>query len=319
MLIIAVGIGAVPILPLKALISLWHGITGNVADTSDVIIWQIRLPRTLLAAGVGASLALSGVAFQGLFRNPLADPYLLGAASGAGFGATLVIVFGNKTIWLMHFGVPLAAFISALLTVLLVIALAKQGTHMSMVALILAGVVVGSSFSAVTSFIMMLHRSQASNILTWMLGSFSLASWSKVIIILPITLLALLILIAASHSLNVLQLSEIQVRQLGFKIERFKLTLIIVASLTTAAAVSVAGVIGFVGLMIPHAARLAIGVNYSKVTPLAALWGALFMVLADLLARTIIAPSELPVGIITAATGGPFFLYLLHRKQNLRS
>ncbi len=318
-IVLAVGVGAISISPSKIITALWHGITNNLSNTYDTIIWQIRLPRVLLAAFIGANLALSGVAFQGLFRNPLADPYLLGTASGAGFGAAFVISFGGTSVWLLHFGVPLAAFILALLTVMLVILLAKQGGQIPMVSLILAGVVVGSSFSAATSFVMMLARDQASNILTWMLGSFSLASWSKVATVTPVTVLTLLMLIAASYRLNILQLSEVQATQLGLKVETFKFILILVASFATAVAVSMVGIIGFVGLMIPHAVRLSIGVDYRRITPLAALWGALFMILADLLARTLIAPSELPVGVVTAVVGGPFFLYLLRRGQNLRS
>ncbi len=311
--------GAVAIPPAKTITALWNGITNNITSTSDTIIWQIRLPRVFLAALVGANLALSGVAFQGLFRNPLADPYLLGAASAAGFGAALVILLGSKSVWLLSFGTPLAAFILALLAVMLVMLLAKQGGQMPIVSLILAGVVVGSSFSAATSFIMMLARDQASNILTWMLGSFSLASWPKVITITPFTALTLLILMAASYRLNILQLNEIQAAQLGLRIEIFKLTLILLASLATAAAVSMVGIIGFVGLIIPHAIRLAVGMDYRKITPLAALWGAIFMILADLLARILIAPAEVPVGVITAVVGGPFFLYLLRRGRNLGS
>ena len=316
-IILAVGIGVVPISPSKTIKALWHGLTNNISSTYDTIIWQIRLPRVLLAAFIGVNLALSGAAFQGIFRNPLADPYLLGVANGAGFGAALIISLGSTSIWLQHFGIPLAAFITALLTIALVMLLAKQKGQVPITSLILAGVVVGSSFSAATSFIMMLTRDQAGNILTWMLGSFSLASWSKVLTIVPITAFVVLILITASYRLNILQLSELQAIQLGLRIEAFKLMLILAASLATAASVSMVGVVGFVGLMIPHAVRLTIGVNYRKIIPLAALWGALFMVLADLLARTLIAPSELPVGVITAVVGGPFFLYLLKKGSNL--
>ena len=305
--ILAVGIGSETILPTRVLTALFHGITGVSSTSDDTIIWQMRLPRVLLAALVGAALAVSGMAFQGLFRNPLADPYLLGVASGAGLGATVVMVFASTVPLLMTLGVPLAAFVSGLLSVLCVLLLARQGRTVPLVTLILAGVVVGSVLTAATSFVMLYSRTAGLSILSWLLGSFTFASWTKVFIMLP-TLLVVLLVVSGSSG-------EEQAAQLGLRVETFKLLLIIVATLATSIAVSVSGIIGFVGLIIPHAVRLAIGADYRRLTPMVAIFGAMFLVLADLLARTLIAPSQLPIGIITALVGGPFFLYLLRRHQ----
>ena len=314
-LVLATGVGAVRVAPLEVLGAAWRGLTGDLAGSNDVIIWQIRLPRVLLAALVGASLSLSGVAFQGIFRNPLADPYLLGVASGAGFGATLVLAFATSLPFLAQLGVPMVAFVFALLSVSLVILFAKQGGRVPLVSLILAGVVVGSSLTAATSFMMLLAREQAAGVLAWLLGSFALSSWSKVASILPFILVAGVATMLSARALNLLQLGEAQAAQLGLSVETFKYALIVVATLATAAAVSVSGIIGFVGLMVPHAVRLAVGPDHRTLVPLAAVWGALFIVLADLFARTIIAPSELPVGVVTALVGGPFFLYLMRRQK----
>lgn len=312
--VLAVGVGSVRVAPAAVLEALGRGLAGELAGSSDTIVWKIRLPRVLLAALVGSALALSGVVFQGLFRNPLADPYLLGVASGAGFGATLVIAFSAGVPLLAGLGVPLVAFIAALVTVALVMALARQGMNTPLVSLILAGVVVGSSLTAATSFMMLASREQAVTVLAWLLGGFGSASWAKIASVLPLMLLAAGVTLLSVRALNLLQLGEEQAAQLGLPVEAVKLGLIVVATLATAAAVSVSGIIGFVGLMVPHAVRLAVGPDHRTLVPLAAVWGALFMVLADLLARTLISPAEIPVGIITALAGGPFFLYLLRRQ-----
>lgn len=313
----ATGIGSVRVAPAEILQALWNGVSGQRLSSSHTIIWHIRLPRVILAALVGTSLSLAGVAYQGLFRNPLADPYLLGVASGAGLGATLVMAFSASVPLFAIIGVPASAFIVALFTVSAVILLAKRGNTIPLVSLILAGVVVGSSLTAATSFVMLSAREQASGILAWLLGSFALSSWSKIGSILPLILMAGTVMWLSSRALNLMQLGEEQAAQLGLPVETFKYGLIALATLATAAAVSVAGIIGFVGLMIPHAARLAFGPDHRTLVPISAVWGALFMVLTDLLARTLISPAELPVGIITALVGGPFFLYLLRRQRRV--
>ena len=309
--VLATGVGSVHVASAEVLRAVWQGVTGLSSDArtvTDTIVWDIRLPRVLMAALVGGSLALSGVAFQGLFRNPLADPYLLGVASGAGFGATLVMALSASVPLLARLGVPLAAFGMALLTVMGVVLLARQEGRVPTVSLILAGVVLGSSLTAATSFVMLSARAGAVGILSWLLGGFGLASWEKLGSILPFVMLAAVVTLLSSRALNLLQLGDAQAALLGLPVERFRLGLIVTATLATAAAVSVAGVIGFVGLMVPHAARLAVGPDHRTLVPLAAVWGGIFMVLADLVARTLIAPAELPVGIITRARGGgPFF------------
>jgi iron complex transport system permease protein len=313
-MLLAVGVGSVSIGPLEVLRAVGHGLTGHLSGPDDVIIWQLRLPRVLLAALVGAALALAGVAYQGVFRNPLAEPYLLGVASGAGFGASLALVFGASVPLLATLGVPAAAFICALGTVLLVWLLAQRSGTVPLVSLILAGVVVGSSLTAATSLVLLLAREQAAGVLAWLLGSFSFASWEKILMVLPFVLVAGAVTWGSSRALNLLQLGEEQATQLGLPVETFKYLLLIAATLATAAAVSVSGIIGFVGLITPHAVRLALGPDHRTLIPMSAVLGALFLVLADLLARTIIAPGELPIGIITAIAGGPFFLFLLRRR-----
>ncbi len=315
-IVLAVGVGSAYISPYRVLNAISHGLTGNLSSAEDTIIWQMRLPRVLLAALVGAALAVSGAAFQGLFRNPLADPYLLGVASGAGFAATLVLVFAASVPILMTMGVPLAAFVGGLLSVLCVVALAKQGRTVPLVPLILAGVIIGSVLTAATSFVMLYSREQALSVLSWLLGSFTFATWTKVFVMLPVLALVFVVVLGSSRALNLLQLGEEQAAQLGLSVEKFKLLLIIVATLATSIAVSVSGIIGFVGLIIPHAVRLAIGADYRRATPMITLLGAIFLVLADLLARTLIAPSQLPIGVITSLVGGPFFLYLLRKRQS---
>ena len=311
-IVLATGVGAVTLSPGEVVRAVWHGLTGEVAGTGDTIVWRIRLPRVLLAALVGGSLALSGVAYQGVFRNPLADPYLLGVASGAGFGAALAVVFGAN-VPLLALGVPLVAFVFALLSVTLVVLLAQRGGRVPLISLILAGVVLGSSFTAATSFLMLWDQENAARVLAWLLGSFGLSSWDKIASVLPLVLVAGVVTLLSARALNLMQLGEEGAALLGLPVEAFKFVLIAVATLATAAAVSVAGIIGFVGLVVPHAVRLAVGPDHRTLVPLSAVAGGLFLVLADLAARTVIAPAELPIGVVTALVGGPFFLYLMRR------
>ncbi len=327
LLVVAAGVGSVPISAGEVVAAvgrgLWGAVVGPTGATQgldaeatrviDTIVWQIRLPRVALAALVGAALGLAGAGFQGVFRNPLADPYLLGAASGAGFAASLAMVSGGM-FGLGALGVPLAAFVGAATTVALVVALARRGWSLPIVPLVLAGVVVGSCLAAGTSFVLLAAREQAAGVLTWLLGSLAFASWGRVGTVLPPVIVAGAVLIAAARSLDVLQLGERAAAQLGLRVEGLKLVVVAAGTLATAAAVSVAGVIGFVGLLVPHAVRLALGPDHRRLIPLSALWGAGFMVLADLVARTVIAPAELPVGVVTALVGAPFFLLLLRRR-----
>ena len=331
LVVLAAGSGSVRLGPAEVLAASGRGLEASLRDlvglapapqaavadpgrrVADTIVWQIRLPRVALAALVGAALALAGAGFQGVFRNPLADPYLLGAASGAGFAASLVMVAGGTLGLLGRFSVPLAAFVGASATVLVVVALARRGWTLPVVPMVLAGVVVGSCLAAGTSFVLLASREQAAGILTWLLGSLAFASWERVGSVLPLVLVAAVALVSAARALDVLQLGESAAAQVGVPVEALKLTVVAAGTLATAAAVSVAGVIGFVGLVVPHAVRLALGPDHRRLVPIAALWGAGFMVLADLVARTVIAPAELPVGVVTALVGAPFFLMLLRR------
>ncbi len=314
-LIIATGIGSVAIPPGQVVAAVWHGISNNLVAVNDIIIWKIRLPRALLAALVGSLLSISGLAYQGIFRNPLADPYLLGVASGASFGAAFAIAFLPSIPLVASLGLPIISFLFSLLAVFLVVIFAFSNNKIPIINLILAGVVVGSSFSAGTSFIMITAKDRAVNILAWLLGSFSLSSWAKLASVLPFYIIVLVLLMLSARALNLLQLGEEQAMQLGLPVSSFKAVIIVLATLATAAAVSVSGIIGFVGLMVPHAARLAFGPDHRVLIPVSALLGAIFLVLADLLARTIISPEEIPIGIITALVGGPFFLYLLKKAE----
>lgn len=324
LVVVAAGVGSVAIAPTEVAAAVargaWRTVVGETVPADgatrvvDTIVWHIRLPRIALAALVGAALALAGAGFQGVFRNPLADPYLLGAASGAGFAAALAMVGGGTFAWLAGAGVPLAAFVGAAATVTVVVALARRGWSLPIVPLVLAGVVVGSCLAAGTSFVLLAAREQATGVLTWLLGSLAFASWGRVGTLAPAVLVSAAVLLAAARSLDVLQLGERAAAQLGLPVEGLKLAVVAAGTLATAAAVSVAGVIGFVGLVVPHAVRLALGPDHRRLVPVAAVWGAGFMVLADLVARTVIAPAELPVGVVTALVGAPFFLALLRRR-----
>jgi iron complex transport system permease protein len=284
-------------------------------ETFDVIVFRIRLPHTILIALTGAALSGSGAAYQGLFRNPLADPYLIGVASGAGLGAVLVMSFHWPNGLLGLFTVPAAAFIGATATVILVTVIARSGRALPTTTLILAGVAVGSFASALTSYLMLRSEGEVRRALAWLLGGATMSGWNPVIAALPYILIGLSALVLAGHSLNVLQFGDEQAQQLGLPVERVKTLLILAASLTTAAAVSFSGIIGFIGLIVPHLVRILWGPDYRNLIPLSIIGGATTLLLADLLARIVLAPQELPVGVITALAGAPFFLWVLRRAK----
>ncbi len=279
------------------------------------IIWDIRLPRVLLAGIAGATLALTGATYQGVFRNPLADPYLIGVATGAALGATIVVVSDVSVSWHGLSLLPLAAFAGALASVILVYGIARVGGRTPATTLILAGVAVASLSTAVTSYLMIKDTTNAGAILSVTLGGFNTASWAKVAWVVPYVIPAAIIIPMYGRVLNVLSLEEEQARFLGVDVERTRLMLLAVASLAAAAAVSVSGTIGFVGLIVPHAVRLALGPDNRRLLPLSMLSGAAFLISADLVARMADRPAEVPVGIITAICGVPFFLYLLRRAK----
>ncbi len=283
------------------------------ASTSSVILFDIRMPRVALMALTGAALATAGAAYQGLFRNPLADPYLVGVASGAGLGASLAIAGRLNGGAIALSTVPLAAFLGGVLTVGVVVMAARVGKTTPVTTMLLAGVAVGAFATAVTTLLMLRRPDGLQRAFNWMLGGYSAGGWRPVQIMLPYLLLGGATLQMHSRALNVFQLGEEQAQQLGVRVEHLKILLVSAATLMTAAAVAFGGLIGFVGLIVPHALRMLGGHDYRRLLPFSMLGGAAFLVLCDLVARTLLAPRELPVGIITALTGTPFFIFLLRR------
>jgi len=285
------------------------------SEAIETVILDIRLPRVILAGLVGAALSIAGATYQGLFRNPLADPYIIGVAQGAALGA--VIGFLLPFNWQgIGFGlIPLLAFIGALFSVAVVYLLARAGGILPVTTLILAGVALGALWGSVVSYLIITSGEVMHGIIFWLMGSFSLSDWSEVRVVLPYVVVGTGIILLYGRSLNIMQLDEEQAQQLGINVERVKLILLTAATLITAAAVSFVGTIGFVGIIIPHIVRLLWGPDHRFLLPLSVLTGAIFLIIADLIARTVLAPVEIPVGIITAVCGVPFFLYLLKRKK----
>jgi iron complex transport system permease protein len=287
----------------------------NVSAVSQTIVWDVRLPRVLLAGIAGAVLALSGAAYQGVFRNPLADPYLIGVATGAALGATIVVVSGTSASWHGLSLLPLAAFAGAIISVVVVYGVARVGNTVPTTTLILAGVALSSLATAITSFLMLQSTTNTLTVFSVVLGGFNTATWTKVAWVLPYAVPAAVVILLHARTLNVMSLGEEQAGHLGIDVERTKLLLLGAASLAAAAAVSVSGTIGFVGLIVPHAIRLMWGPDNRQLLPMSIVLGAAFLIGADLIARTVDEPQEIPVGIITAFCGVPFFLYLLRRAR----
>jgi iron complex transport system permease protein len=316
--LLGVVIGSVPIPPRAVVVLLLERLAGLPAAVAypaaySIILFDIRLPRVALMAVTGTALAAAGASYQGLFRNPLADPYLVGVAAGAGLGATLALVFNLPNSYLGLSAVPIAAFVGALLTVGLVVLSAQVGRTMPVSTTLLAGVAIGAFASAFTTLIMLRSPDGLRRSFNWLLGGYAGGGWQSVLIVLPYLVVGLAAVQLNARALNVLQLDEDQARQLGINVERVKLTLVVAATLMTSAVVAFGGLIGFVGLIVPHGLRLLGGPDYRRLIPLSAIGGAAFLVLADLVARTIVAPQELPVGVVTAIAGAPFFVFLLRR------
>ncbi len=290
-------------------------IEANWPETFHTIVFQIRLPHALLMTLTGAALAGSGAAYQGLFRNPLADPYLIGVASGAGLGAVIALSVSWPTNYLGLYTIPASAFLGAGLTIVIVYNLARIGKTVPTTTLILAGVAFSSFATALTSFLMLRSDTELRRALAWLLGGGMMSGWGPVVAILPYLAVGMGVIAFSGHALNVLQFGEDQAQQLGLPIERVKLLLILAASLTTAAAVAFAGIIGFIGLIVPHVVRITWGSDYRKLIPLSILGGSTALLAADILARLALAPQSLPVGIVTALAGAPFFLWVLRRAK----
>jgi iron complex transport system permease protein len=289
---------------------------GDWPDNYETIVFQMRLARVILAALVGAGLAASGVVLQGLLINPMADPYILGISQGAALGATAAMLSLGGILALGIYTVPLVAFLAGMVTSIVVYNLARVGRRVQMSTLLLAGIAVGLFLSAITSYIMITSGQNVHQILFWMIGGFSGRGWDHVKVLLPYILTGYTLMHLYARKMNVILLGEEPAQHLGIDVERMKKILLTAATLTTASAVSVSGVIAFVGLIIPHAVRLMVGPDHRVLLPTSALTGAIFLILADALARTAAAPEEIPVGIITALCGGPFFIYLLRKKNN---
>jgi iron complex transport system permease protein len=310
----------------------WHPAL-SVPGIDVTIVWQVRLPRVVLGALVGSLLAGGGAAYQGVFRNPLADPYLLGVAAGGGLGATIIIISGAGQPLL-----PPAAFAGAIAAVAVTYLLgagARQASATSSSAtassatgssatgssatasIVLAGVAVAALLTAVQTYLQQQHTQDLQQVYSWILGSLSLASWSEVLLILPYAAVAAALLLAHRRLLDVLRVGEVEASSLGVDIARVRLTVVIAATLGTAAAVAVSGLIGFVGIIVPHTVRLLAGASYRIVLPISMIGGAAFLVLADVAARTVQSPAEVPIGVITALAGAPFFLFVL-RSQDPR-
>lgn len=290
---------------------------GGTQNESHVII-NLRLPRILLAAIVGASLAIAGATMQGLFRNPMASPSIIGISSGAAFGASLAIVLGVS--WTSgSFAIPGMAFIFSFITLFLVYSVSRNRSgYVPVETLLLAGIAIGSLFSALVSALQYFAGDQLSGVVFWMMGGLGQATWEQVgVSIVPVIIGSTVIMVLA-RDLNAMMVGEEQAGNLGINVNQIRLVLLIAASLVTAIAVSVSGVIGFVGLIIPHVVRILVGPDHRILLPASAVSGALFLIWTDTLARTIIAPAELPVGIITSLLGAPFFIYLLmSRKKSM--
>jgi iron complex transport system permease protein len=282
----------------------------------DVVFWEVRIPRVLLAGLVGAALACAGTAMQAVFRNPMADPYIVGVSSGASLGAVVAGLTGLAGVAVLGSIItPSLAFATAIITVFVVYFLGTVRGKVYVDTLLLSGIAVAAFLGAVVSFLIYFQSQEYHRIIFWLLGSLSLASWPAVLVLVIAVSIGIGAVFLFSRDLNALLLGEETAHNLGSDPEMVKTLMLVVAAIMTAAGVAFTGVIGFVGLIVPHMVRLVVGADHRILVPSATLTGAIFLIWADSIARTIIAPTELPVGIITALCGGPFFLYLLRRSR----
>ncbi|MBT9175721.1 MAG: Hemin transport system permease protein HmuU [Firmicutes bacterium] len=316
-LFLSLRVGAVDIAPTRLLAALQELVTEptNTWSVDAVIAWRLRLPRALLAAAVGAALATAGAIMQGLLHNSLADSFVLGVSSGASLGAAIALLLGLRfTLFGLGTVTPLA-FMGAMLAMLAVLIISRRVAGQSTLGLLLAGIAMSSALSAVVSFLVLLSRERINPLLFWMMGGFAGRGWNHFWLMLPYFFISFLFAYSYHRYLTAINLGDATAHHLGVDVGRVRLLLLATAALLTAAAVSVSGMIGFVGLMTPHFARMLVGQHYRRLLPTAAMCGAVFLAFADLLARVVMRPQELPVGIITALCGGPFFLWLLSRQR----
>ncbi|ADD45946.1 FecCD family ABC transporter permease [Stackebrandtia nassauensis] len=322
-LVAGVALGPVSLPPGSVALELVDHIPGvevvsGLSEQQGAIVWNLRLPRVVLGLLVGAMLALAGGCYQGVFRNPLADPMLLGVAAGAGLGATLYIVARAGGMDLSPRLLPLAAFVGAMAalaaTYLLGAGSAKRGAG----TLILAGVAVSAFLSAAQTYVQQRNVESLDNVYSWLLGRLGSVNWSDVAMLLPYVAVTGLLVLLRRRELDVLSLGDTEAAALGLHPRRSRLILLTAASLGTAAAVSVSGLIGFVGVVVPHIVRLLAGRSYRSILPLSLVFGGAFLVLADLAARTVVAPAELPIGVVTAFIGAPFFVLVMRTSTEVR-
>jgi iron complex transport system permease protein len=292
------------------------GVSSPFSETQDAILWELRAPRVALGLLVGAMLASAGGAYQGVFRNPLADPYLLGAAAGAGLGATVVIAYdlgGDGGLDLR----PIAAFVGATVGVVSAYLIGRSVGGRQTATLILAGVTVAAFFTALQTFVQQRHAETVQEVYSWILGQLETSGWTDVLVVLPYVVLSAAVLLWHRRLLDVLAVGDDEAASLGVPVARVRLLVIAAATLGTAAAVAFSGLIAFVGIIVPHAVRLMAGTSYRIVLPLSLVFGAGFLVLMDLVARTVIAPAQLPIGVVTAFLGAPFFAVVLRTTRTV--
>lgn len=310
---VSIPVGEIASIVLKRSLGFSTGVSWT--DTQETIVWQLRLPRIAGAAVVGAALAAAGVLFQGLLRNPMADPYLLGTSGGAALGATIALFLPVTATMLGFTLVPLAAFAGALAAVLLVYQIARVGGRTPITTLLLAGFAASSMMASVMSFLMLMNQNALQRVVLWTMGGISANGWDALFVVAPLVATGIALGLILTRDLNAFLLGEEQASALGVSVERHKFAVLGVGALLTGAAVAISGLVGFVGLVVPHVVRLVVGPDHRLLLPSAALSGAIFLVLADLVARLVLSPSELPLGVVTALIGAPFFIYLLRRSR----
>jgi iron complex transport system permease protein len=322
---LGVSIGSVslpfPVIYHIFLSELFHVSSGAAIEPTNVsIVMDIRFPRVALAGLVGASLSIAGAGFQGLLKNPLADPYTLGVSSGASVGAVLVLFFGISLPLIGQFTLPFVSVMFAFATIVLVLMFARMvSRNLSVETIILTGIIFSSFLGSLISLMIALTGDQLREIIGWLLGSVGMRGWEYSLMLAPFFIIGAVLLIANSSELNALSFGEERAQHLGVNVQARKMSVLVAASVLTGASVAVSGTIGFVGLVIPHLVRLMAGPDHRHLLPLSMIFGAGFLILADLVARTIIAPVELPIGVITALIGAPVFGVLLYRQRRIRN
>lgn len=321
--VLGILVGPVEVTPGSALLEVADrlplvDVSSGLSEREAAILWELRVPRVALAGLVGAMLAMAGASYQGVFRNPLADPYLLGVAAGAGLGATLAVAYlPGRGAWPVD-PLPVAAFLGALGGVGATYLLGRSGARTrSTATLILAGVAVAAFLTAVQTYLQQRNADTLQEVYAWILGTLGTVGWREVIVILPYVAVSGAALLLHRRLLDVLSVGDEEADSLGIRAARVRLVVVAAATLGTAAAVATSGLIGFVGIIVPHAVRLVMGSSYRLILPLSLILGAAFLILADLLGRTLIAPAEIPIGVITALFGAPFFVLVLRRTRRV--